>query len=143
MKGYMIGITELGIYFATSAIIRHHFTALKDINAICISHEHGDHISVTVRCRLHSSHAHSSTPPRGLTLGTRHVHDLVAHRVESGRLEGLGKEVRQIISRANKRHYNLVGFDEFAYKVVSPIDVLGPSMIFGVVRRVNRSLIIV
>ena len=34
MKGYMIGITELGIYFATSAIIRHHFTALKDINAI-------------------------------------------------------------------------------------------------------------
>ena len=34
MKGYIIGITELIIYFIISAIIRNHFYALKNINAV-------------------------------------------------------------------------------------------------------------
>ena len=61
---------------------------------------------------------------------------------ESSRLEGLREEVSIVIHGGDKWNYEAALFNQFANKVMSPIDVLCAGMIFWVIRRVNRSFVV-
>ena len=82
------------------------------------------------------------TPPRARSRSTGDIHDGIAQWEENSGGERFRKEISQIVSRANKRHCELVRLDSLANKEMSPLDVLSPSVMLGIVREVARGLVV-
>ena len=61
---------------------------------------------------------------------------------ESSRFEGLREEIGIVVYGGNKRNYETALFNKFTNKVMSSIDVLCAGVIFWVIGRVNRGLVV-
>ena len=70
------------------------------------------------------------------------IHDTIAQREELARGERFRKEVREIVGRLNEGDHELHVLDAFAHEVVATLDVLGPLMMFRIVREIDRGGVI-
>ena len=64
----------------------------------------------------------------------RYVHHSVAHAEEVLTHQGLGEEVGDILGGSHEGDSKSTVLDTLADEVVTPVDVFGPRMVFGVVR---------
>ena len=71
------------------------------------------------------------------------IHDSITHhREELRRLEGLGKEICQIVDSRNKRNNKTTLLYKLSHKIVASVYVLRARVILRIVRGVYRCLIV-
>lgn len=83
-----------------------------------------------------------SDPPRARNRSTGDIHDGIAQRKENSSGERFREEISQIVSRTNERHCELVRLDGLTNEKMSPLDVLSPSVMLGIVREITRRLVV-
>ena len=68
-----------------------------------------------------------------LELGTRDIHDQVPQMKEAHRLHGLGKEIGIVVNGGNKWYNNASLLNQFAHKIMTPVNMFGTRVVFGVI----------
>mgnify|MGYP006131869351 CR=1 FL=1 len=71
-----------------------------------------------------------------------YVHDLVAHAKEVLTHQRLSEEVRDVICRGHEGDTETPVLHALADEVVTPVDVLRPRVVFGVVGQVDSRLVV-
>ena len=70
------------------------------------------------------------------------IHDFSSQHLKPLGWKRLGEEVCVVVLCANERHHDLLRLDHIAYEEVSPCDMLRPIVMFRVVGKISRRLIV-